>query len=110
MTLFMEILVFVILFAIFTDDGCPYDPMGKPDPDTRAVAEERIAGGMGIFIVKSFMDSVEYSYRDERNNKTVLAIARPMRTASGTDKVVVLSDGTAAEQGTPEELMNTGKI
>lgn len=53
--------------VIFTDDGCPYDPTGKPDPDTGAVAEERVAGGMGIFIVKSFMDSVEYSYRDERN-------------------------------------------
>ena len=43
-------------------------------------------------------------------NKTVLVIAHRMRTVSGADKVVVLKDGTVAEQGTPEKLMNTGKI
>ena len=43
-------------------------------------------------------------------DKTVLVIAHRMRTVSGADKVVVLSDGSVAEQGTPERLMNTGKI
>ncbi len=43
-------------------------------------------------------------------DKTVLVIAHRMRTVSGADKVVVLSDGSAAEQGMPEELMRTGKI
>ena len=43
-------------------------------------------------------------------DKTVLVIAHRMRTVSGADKVVVLSDGSVAEQGLPEELMKTGKI
>lgn len=43
-------------------------------------------------------------------DKTVLVIAHRMRTVSGADKVVVLSDGSVAEQGMPEKLMNTGKI
>lgn len=43
-------------------------------------------------------------------DKTVLVIAHRMRTVSGADKVVVLSAGSVAEQGTPEKLMNTGKI
>ena len=43
-------------------------------------------------------------------NKTVLVIAHRMRTVSGADKVVVPKDGTVAEQGTPEKLMNTGEI
>ena len=43
-------------------------------------------------------------------DKTVLVIAHRMRTVIGADKVVVLSDGSVAEQGTPEKLMNTGKI
>ena len=42
--------------------------------------------------------------------KTVLVIAHRMRTVSGADKVVVLSGGKVAEQGTPETLMHTGKI
>lgn len=43
-------------------------------------------------------------------DKTVLVIAHRMRTVSGADKVVVLSDGSVAEQGAPNKLMNTGKI
>ena len=43
-------------------------------------------------------------------DKTVLVSAHRMRTVSGADKVVVLSDGAVAEQGTPDELMNAGEI
>lgn len=43
-------------------------------------------------------------------DKTVLVIAHRMRTVSGADKVVVLSDGVVAEQGSPSELMSSGKI
>ena len=43
-------------------------------------------------------------------DKTVLVIVHRMRTVSGADKVVVLSDGSVAEWGTPEELMDTGRI
>lgn len=37
-------------------------------------------------------------------NKTVLVIAHRMRTVAGADKIVVLADGSVAEQGAPEEL------
>ena len=37
--------------------------------------------------------------------KTVLVIAHRMRTVMGADKVVVLADGTVAEQGSPRELL-----
>ena len=37
-------------------------------------------------------------------NKTVVVIAHRMRTVSGADKIVVLSDGTIAEEGSPVEL------
>lgn len=40
-------------------------------------------------------------------DKTVLVIAHRMRTVSGADKVVVLSDGIVSEQGTPKELMDS---
>lgn len=43
-------------------------------------------------------------------DKTVLVIAHRMRTVSNADKVVVLSDGVVAEQGTPMTLMQTGRI
>ncbi len=43
-------------------------------------------------------------------DKTVLVIAHKMRTVAGTDKIVVLSDGVVAEQGTPKELIDKGGI
>ena len=43
-------------------------------------------------------------------NKTVLVIAHRMRTVAGADKIVVLSDGVVAEQGTPNELYKKNGI
>lgn len=43
-------------------------------------------------------------------NKTVLVIAHRMRTVAGADKIVVLSGGVVAEQGTPQELMQRNGI
>ena len=39
-------------------------------------------------------------------NKTVMIIAHRMRTVAGADKIVVLADGTVAEQGKSNELLN----
>ena len=43
-------------------------------------------------------------------DKTVLLIAHRMRTVFGADKVVVLSDGTVAEQGQPSVLLEQNGI
>ena len=42
--------------------------------------------------------------------KTVLIIAHRMRTVEGADKLVLLKDGTVAEQGAPRELLQKGGI
>ena len=43
-------------------------------------------------------------------NKTVIIIAHRMRTVSGADKIVVLSDGTVKESGKPDDLLKQGGI
>lgn len=43
-------------------------------------------------------------------NKTVLVIAHRMRTVENADKIVVLSDGHVAEEGSPEELLKHNGI
>lgn len=43
-------------------------------------------------------------------DKTVLVIAHRMRTVSGADKIVVLSDGVVKESGKPSELMKQNGI
>ena len=43
-------------------------------------------------------------------DKTVMVIAHRMRTVAGANKIVVLSDGGVAEQGTPAELLKKNGI
>ncbi len=43
-------------------------------------------------------------------DKTVMVIAHRMRTVAGADQIVVLADGTVAEQGTPEALYQKNGI
>jgi len=43
-------------------------------------------------------------------DKTVMVIAHRMRTVSGADKIVVLSDGVVKESGKPTELMQKNGI
>lgn len=51
----------------FIDEGKPYDPLAKADPDITLSAEEREVGGLGIYMVKKSMDDVTYEYKDGRN-------------------------------------------
>ena len=55
----------------FVDRGIPYDPLKKPDPDVTLSAEDRQIGGLGIYMVKKSMDSMEYEYKDGQNILTI---------------------------------------
>ena len=54
------------------DQGTPFDPLKKPDPDITLSAEEREIGGLGIFITKKTMDSVTYAYENGENILTMM--------------------------------------
>lgn len=51
----------------FIDQGKPYDPLAKEDPNVTLSAEEREIGGLGIYIVKKSMNDITYEYKDGRN-------------------------------------------
>lgn len=55
----------------FLDDGVPYDPTESEVPDTTLSAEERSIGGLGLFMVKKTMDSVEYFHSANKNILTL---------------------------------------
>lgn len=55
----------------FIDQGIPYDPLQKEDPDVTLSAEDRQIGGLGIFMVKKSMDDVKYEYADGKNILTI---------------------------------------
>lgn len=51
----------------FIDNGIPYNPLAKADPDITLSAEERQLGGLGIYMVKKTMDDVSYEYKNGQN-------------------------------------------
>lgn len=55
----------------FADNGRRYDPTEKATPDIRLSAEERDVGGLGIFMVKKTMDSMQYEHKDGLNIVTL---------------------------------------
>ena len=56
-----------ILAAQVEDDGRAFNPLEAPRADIDATIEERPIGGLGIHLVRSVMDSVEYRRDDGRN-------------------------------------------
>ena len=56
----------------FEDEGMPYNPLEKSDPDITLTAEERQIGGLGIYMVKKSMDNVIYEHRDGKNILTLM--------------------------------------
>ena len=52
---------------ILIDGGTPFDPLAKDDPDIMLSGEERGIGGLGIYMVKTMVDELEYEYRDGCN-------------------------------------------
>ena len=59
-----------------TDDGRPFDPLeDAPVPDTSGELGERHIGGLGIHLVRTMMDELEYR-REEGKNHLILVKRR----------------------------------
>jgi serine/threonine-protein kinase RsbW len=52
---------------IISDNGIPFNPLDKEDPDIEASIEDRQVGGLGIFLIKNMMDEVYYERKDDKN-------------------------------------------
>lgn len=55
------------VIVTFIDNGVPYDPLKKENPDITLSAEDREIGGLGIYMVKKSMDEITYEYKDGQN-------------------------------------------
>ncbi len=59
-----------------TDEGIPFDPLAKEDPDITLSADERSIGGLGIFMVKKSMNEVRY---ERKNNRNIFTMVKHIR-------------------------------
>ena len=59
------------LSFVVSDSGKAFDPTAQPDADTSLSAENRQVGGLGIYLVRSIMDSVSYERSGGKNILTM---------------------------------------
>ena len=59
------------LVLTFIDQSPPFDPLDRTDPNTRLPAKMRKVGGLGIFMVKKSVDSLDHEYKDGKNILTI---------------------------------------
>ena len=56
---------------VITDSGQPFDPTTKEEVDITLPAEERGIGGLGIHLIRKYMDSINYERHEGRNILTL---------------------------------------
>lgn len=56
----------------FHDGGVPFNPLEKEEPDFTVPMEDRKIGGLGIFMVIKYMDTVRYDRSGDENILTVM--------------------------------------
>ena len=56
-----------------TDDSWPFNPLTDSSvPDVEAALEDRNVGGLGIHLVRTMMDELEYQRKDGKNCLTLV--------------------------------------
>jgi serine/threonine-protein kinase RsbW len=54
------------------DWATPFDPTQYPTPDLSSSLEERHPGGLGIFLMRQYVDQVKYQAMDQGGNELIL--------------------------------------
>ena len=60
----------------FVDSGVKFDPTGVPMADVSIPVEKRKIGGLGLFIVRKFVDNIQYKYL---NNCNILILTKNIK-------------------------------
>jgi anti-sigma regulatory factor (Ser/Thr protein kinase) len=59
------------IHVVVSDDGRPFNPLTWPPPDLDVPIDRRPVGGLGLYIARSVVDSIEYRREDEKNVLTL---------------------------------------
>lgn len=53
------------------DDGQPFNPLDRPEVDTSLDLADKPIGGLGIHLMRRFMDQLSYRYEGSKNVLTM---------------------------------------
>ncbi len=55
------------------DDGKQFNPLeDAPEPDTESSIEDRPIGGLGLFLVRTMTEDLQYRWEDSKNHSTMV--------------------------------------
>ena len=57
------------------DDGVPFNPTDAPHPNLKCAFKDREIGGLGIHLIRSYMDRIEYR---RKSGKNVLVLTKAL--------------------------------
>ena len=60
-----------MLSLYMVDNGQKFDPTESRKPDLSSPVDERPIGGLGLHLIKTFADRVQYEYSEGRNRLTL---------------------------------------
>lgn len=60
------------IVVVITDDGRPFNPFSKEEPDTKGSVKKRELGGLGIYLVKNVTDDAYYKRHVNKNVFTLV--------------------------------------
>jgi len=69
------------IIIMIEDSGVPFNPLERESPDINARTDEREIGGLGIYMVRQMMDSVEYCHK---NGKNILTLKKRIKQIKAT--------------------------
>lgn len=68
------------------DEGEPFDQSRYREPNLLEIAKHRRAGGLGVHIIRSLMDRVEYRTRGQVNEIRMTKFRTPQNRQNGEEK------------------------
>ena len=65
-----------IVTITIRDDGVPFNPLEAPQPDLNCTFIDREIGGLGIHLIKAYIDQIDYRRDAEANVLTLTKILK----------------------------------
>ncbi|MEM9618040.1 MAG: ATP-binding protein [Pseudomonadota bacterium] len=59
------------LVLSISDDAVAFNPLEAPLPNVDAPLEDRNVGGLGVYLIRTTMDDVQYARKDNKNKLTL---------------------------------------
>jgi serine/threonine-protein kinase RsbW len=59
---------------LFEDDGVPFDPRNRPEPEMPSSLDDAVVGGLGLVLVKKLSSRLDYERTPQKRNRLTVAI------------------------------------